>query len=123
MDMCDIIKGVTGRLPALKFSVLNEGGCGTATANGEADFDEAREQIRALLLGMHGELIELEGKGDETDLGQREVEIERGYYAEFYCYDCMSASFIRLWKEKALFMEKEWVSVDIDEIRDSLWFR
>lgn len=121
--MCHIAEEIIKELEGLKFSFLNEGKESIATTNGEANFDEIKEKIRAILLKKKGELIELEGIGGITDLGQKEAEIEMGYYAEFYCYDCMSATFIRLWKERALFMEKEWVSVDIDEISDSLWFR
>jgi len=121
--MCRIVEDIVKSIPSLNFSLLSEGNERVATANGEADFEEVKERIRSILLGKHGELIEIEGKGEIFDMKQREAEIEKGYYAEFYCYDCFSATFIRLWSERALFMEKRWVSVDIDEISDSLWFR
>jgi hypothetical protein len=122
--MCDVAEDIIAALSplGLQFRYEKEGKEGITTTNGQAEFETVRGEIKKVLSKKRGELIEMEGKGSITDLGQPTAEISDGYYAEFYCYDCLSASFIRIWSERALFMEKKWISVDIDEINDSLWF-
>lgn len=62
-------------------------------------------------------------KGENIDLGLKQAEILKGLIYEIYCYDCSSLIFLRVVVEKALFIDKKWLSVDCDEIKNTLWFR
>jgi len=87
------------------------------------NFDAVIKAIENEIMKINGENIIVRGEnGSIFDMKEKEAEIKKAFYVECYCYDCLSAYFIRVWHEKALFMEKEWISVDIDEIKQSLWF-
>jgi hypothetical protein len=63
------------------------------------------------------------GKGENIDLGIRQALLLNGKFFEVYCFDCFSISFIRVWIEESLVQEKKkWISVDVDEILNSIWF-
>lgn len=61
-------------------------------------------------------------KGEILDGGQKYFEIRGGSTFEVYCFSCRTLTFIRVTDEKQLFdSQKEWLSIDIDEIQDPLW--
>lgn len=62
-------------------------------------------------------------KGENIDMGVRQAEIIRGKFLEVYCYKCLSVSFVRVWLEQALFINKKWLSIDCDELKNSIWFK
>ena len=122
--MCDLIENIIDSLKTfdLKFSKNEDTRCVIATTNGSADFDKVIAAVENEVRKIRGEYMVLRGTGTITDIGIKEAEIKRGFYVECYCYDCLASYFIRVWHEKALFIEKEWLSVDIDVIKNSLWF-
>jgi hypothetical protein len=61
--------------------------------------------------------------GRNVDMGIDQAEIINGRFFEIYCYNCFSITFVRVWLEKALFIEKKWISIDIDEIQHTPWFK
>lgn len=62
--------------------------------------------------------------GRNIDMGQEQAHLLDGRYFEAYCYECRSITFIRLWLEKTTYDDKApWISIDIDEIENSLWFK
>ena len=74
---------------------------------------------------FYGEIQKIEiKKGENIDIGIKQVEIINGRYYELYCYKCYSLIFLRLWLEKGLAVSKNkiWISIDIDEILDTPWF-
>ena len=123
--MCNLIENIVARLSklGLSFSQKEDQRTRTATTNGSANFDAVIKAIENEIMKINGENIIVRGEnGSIFDMKEKEAEIKKAFYVECYCYDCLSAYFIRVWHEKALFMEKEWISVDIDEIKQSLWF-
>lgn len=62
-------------------------------------------------------------EGENVDLGVKQADILKGLIYEIYCYDCSSVIFLRILAERALFIDKKWLSLDCDEIKNTLWFR
>lgn len=87
-------------------------------------FKELVELAEQKLQGLKGEIQKFGiRKGENFDLGVKQAEILKGKFFEIYCYDCSSVTFLRLWLESALFLDKKWLSVDCDEIKNTLWFK
>ncbi|MBI4362323.1 MAG: hypothetical protein HY558_04035 [Euryarchaeota archaeon] len=84
------------------------------------------ERMRQRVLDC-GEIQVLEGAhGENVDIGVRQAQILQGKYMEIYCFNCFSVVFLRILLEEGLTKTtqgKQWVSVDVDEIRDSPWFK
>jgi hypothetical protein len=87
-------------------------------------FDEvvliAEEAINNLKCEVQKFILE---RGENIDLGLKQAEILKGLIYEIYCYSCNSVIFLRILTEKALFIDKRWISVDCDELRETLWFK
>jgi len=75
-------------------------------------------------IGLNGEIIRLDVRGGViSDRGEIWFEVIGGVVFEVYCFTCRSISFVRILHEKQLYGEKnEWISLDVDEYRDSQWF-
>jgi hypothetical protein len=60
--------------------------------------------------------------GEILDADKRYFKVKAGAHFESYCFACKTMTFVRVTWEKQLFApEKEWLSIDIDEIQDPLW--
>ncbi len=75
-------------------------------------------------IGSHGELIKSAIRtGEIWDSSKNYFEIKAGSHFEVYCFTCRSLTFVRIQHEKMLYApEKEWLSIDVDENQDTLWF-
>ncbi len=75
-------------------------------------------------LALNGEIIKTNiESGTVSDRGEVWFEIVDGAMFEVYCFACSSISFVRVLHERQLYGEKnEWISLDVDEYRDSPWF-
>ncbi|MFW9855455.1 MAG: hypothetical protein ACFFFG_10355 [Candidatus Thorarchaeota archaeon] len=72
---------------------------------------------------IKGEIIKLEvGSGTITDTGIQEFEIIEGKVWNVYLYNPEDFLYIRLLHETRLQRQEDWLSVDIDHIRNSAWF-
>lgn len=66
------------------------------------------------------------GSGENIDIGVKQALIKNGKFFEIYCFNCYSLTFIRIWLEEGLIKTtrgKKWISIDVDEILDSPWFK
>jgi hypothetical protein len=74
-------------------------------------------------IGSKGEIIKnLIRRGEIWDANKRYFKVKGGAYFESYCFSCNTVTFVRVTWERQLFApEKEWLSIDIDEIEDPLW--
>ncbi|MDY6966606.1 MAG: hypothetical protein SVM80_11700 [Halobacteriota archaeon] len=61
--------------------------------------------------------------GENIDLGIKQARILDGRFFEMYCYKCFSIVFLRIWLEEGIFIKKRWVSVDVDELISTPWFK
>ncbi len=87
-------------------------------------FDDLCTLAENKLKNIKGEIQAFEiKKGENVDLGVRQAEIIKGKFFEVYCYECMSVIFLRIWLENLLFINKKWLSIDCDEIQNTLWFK
>ena len=120
--MCGTLDRIIEAFGEFSFSIKENANHRIVTTNGEGDFNDIVERMDGALRDFNGEVIRIEGKGEIIDLGILEAEIRDGLYIECYCYGCFSAYFIRILNEKALFIDKQWISIDIDESKKSLWF-
>ena len=89
------------------------------------------EEIQDQLLGYGKELdnganeiiIRKTESGAIYDQGQKYFEILNGFSLEIYGYKSESLIFFRVTHERQMSNEKEWISIDIDEVKESLWFQ
>lgn len=74
-------------------------------------------------IGSKGEIIKSLIRGGEIwDTDKRYFEVKAGAHFESYCFSCKTLTFVRVTWEKQLFApEKEWLSIDVDEVKDSIW--
>jgi len=74
-------------------------------------------------IGSKGEIIKSMIRwGEIWDADKRYFEIKAGAHFESYCIACKTLTFVRVTWEKQLFApEKEWLSIDIDEVQDTIW--
>jgi len=61
--------------------------------------------------------------GQNIDLGIKQANIIEGRYFEIYCYKCFSIVFLRIWLEEGIYVKKKWISVDVDELLETPWFK
>lgn len=78
------------------------------------------DELRDLRNGEY-QKMEISG-GENIDSGIRQTEILRGICYEIYCFDCLSMYYLRVLWERGIFYQREWISVDMDEILNSPWF-
>ena len=87
-------------------------------------FNDVCLTVENVVKNVNGEYQSVEIKhGKNVDLGLKQAEILEGRFFEVYCYKCLSIGFIRVWLEKRLYIKKSWISVDVDEILETLWFK
>nr|MDO8099299.1 hypothetical protein [Candidatus Njordarchaeota archaeon] len=74
-------------------------------------------------IGSKGEIIKSMIRGGEIwDRDKRYFGIKAGAHFESYCFACKTLTFVRVTWEKQLFApEKEWLSIDVDEVQDTIW--
>jgi len=101
---------------------------GSANIDVKADikgfFNDVCRTVENVVKNVNGEYQSVEIKhGKNVDLGIKQAEILEGRFFEVYCYKCLSIGFIRVWLEKGLYIKKSWISVDVDEILETLWFK
>ena len=88
-------------------------------------FDSIQNLINQKLESYEeGELLQYEiSKGRILDSGSEAFIISRGYSWDLYIYQPETFVYIRLLQEKNLEKDnQEWISVDIDLIKQSAWF-
>ncbi len=75
-------------------------------------------------LAKNGEIqtIDIQA-GRNIDLGIEQTKILNGKFFEFYCYTCFSIAFIRILLEEGIYYKQRWISIDIDEILNTPWFK
>jgi|GEM_PF-4984013 len=61
--------------------------------------------------------------GENIDIGIKQADVIGGRVFEMYCYKCFSITFLRVWLEEGIFIKKRWISVDVDELTDTPWFK
>ena len=61
--------------------------------------------------------------GQNIDLGIKQANIIDGRYFEMYCYKCFSIVFLRIWLEEGIYVKKKWISIDVDELLETPWFK
>jgi len=87
-------------------------------------FNDVCLTVENVVKNVNGEYQSAEIKeGENVDLGIKQAEILDGRFFEVYCYKCLSIAFVRIWLEKGLYIKKKWVSIDVDEILETLWFK
>lgn len=90
----------------------------------ERFFNDVCCAVENVVKKVDGEYLSVEIKhGKNVDLGIRQAEILDGRFFEVYCYKCLSSAFVRIWLEKGLYIKKKWISIDVDEILETLWFK
>ncbi|MHA1512489.1 MAG: hypothetical protein ACTSRJ_00280 [Candidatus Hodarchaeales archaeon] len=88
-------------------------------------FDSIQKLINLKLESYEeGELLQYEiSKGRILDSGSEAFIISRGFSWDLYIYQSETFIYIRLLKEKNIEKDSnEWISVDIDLIKQSAWF-
>ncbi len=90
----------------------------------EGFFNDVCCAVENVVKNVNGEYQSVEIKhGKNVDLGIKQAEILDGRFFEVYCYRCSSATFVRIWLEKGLYIKKKWISIDVDENLKTLWFK
>ncbi len=74
-------------------------------------------------LSGRGEVIRLRVNGEIIDSGVKSFLVEGGFVYEVYCFKCFANAFIRVILEKSLQTGERWISVDVDEVVGSPWFK
>ncbi|MEM2925039.1 MAG: hypothetical protein QXJ68_05055 [Methanocellales archaeon] len=93
----------------------------------EAIFQELANYAEEFLIKVAREAGEIQiidiQNGKNIDLGIEQARILNGKFFEFYCYHCFSITFIRILLEEGIYYKQRWISIDLDEILNTPWFK